>query len=352
MLLVYLSFAGCRSTRRQGLFRQGLLLLRPCWYPEMDPGDCGRNAVFRHDPVPQLSLNPDLGYQFRVYVLLLAAGRIYVGICSARRVRQRLLRHFEGKGAAFTKAWPPIVRGVVCLWPAFDLACEGYMYAVMAGVATSSILVGGFLQGSARPTPLQSWFAVQTRRAVQNLCFRCGGSGHKSETCTRAASVLTFRCSQCGVEHDIRGQGYSELKETAEKACQSHGEQAVVEVVESPDPAPAKCPPRKRSTNPNSGFLVLHGGVELSLLSWYLGKEATRPQRERALRALDGHSAWKIEGGAPRSLVTAGYAKSSSPPAFVPFGSVTLVCVASPTSLNHLLIPLTILEATFPRTGV
>ena len=56
-----------------------------------------------------------------------------------------------------------------------------------------------------------------------------------------------------------------------------------------------------------------------------------------------------IEGGTSRSLATAGYAKLGSPPPFSPFANVKLVKVRSPENLRNLLIPMALLEKTFPR---
>ena len=342
-------------------------------------------SVWGH-PVPDLGLDPVRQFEFRVYLLLCATKRgatcYYVGFVHASKVGERMMAHEKGK-----VHWTSVNRpsAVVFLVGCAHPATEGMLFNALLPLVPSSNyrLLGGWVGTGVAPPPIQVHQFREQSRMLSGQCMTCGSKGHGSDSCKKAPPAVRYLCSGCGADIYICGSGRSvsvaaqvgesclapvrhgnrlgppvpvqpkaQPTANAKGTTQTDGGQAAAGAVSPVDPGPVTCPPRKRSTNPNSGLVVLHAGVELSVLSWYLGKEATRPQRARALAALVNQSAWKIEGGAPRSLVQAGYAKSSSPPPFVPFGSVTLVCVDSPTSLQHLLIPLSVLEEAFPRARV
>ena len=141
------------------------------------------SAWWDYDVVPDLGLRLSAEYRYRVYVLECSSERwgpgpfYYVSIESDEGIVKTLGNHFTGKGRDFTKAHKPCA--IRLAWPVTDTAGEAYVYMAMLRRMKAGTVhkLGGWVQTSIKPSPLQRLVLEQQRRQAQNVCFNCGDPG-------------------------------------------------------------------------------------------------------------------------------------------------------------------------------
>ena len=98
-------------------------------------GEVGGRTLWKSKAIPQLGLEANLEFEYRVYVLECrtpAGSRgpfYYVGIAHRSEVGKRIVQHFNAKGAFYTKANPP--QDIHLIWPAAHTAVEGFVFLAL-----------------------------------------------------------------------------------------------------------------------------------------------------------------------------------------------------------------------------
>ena len=136
--------------------------------------DVNPDRVFRCNFLPELGLEPDLAFPFRVYVLLCRADfnwpySYYVGIAPRDEVVKRIGDHRQRRGAGFdadfTAANPPL--SVLFLYPAATRAMESYVYSAIMTQLPENAITNGRLGGWTQTSPRSSLTEETRRQAVR-----------------------------------------------------------------------------------------------------------------------------------------------------------------------------------------
>lgn len=116
-----------------------------------------------------------------VYILKCVAGKFYVGRCNARNLRGRLYDHRNGRGCAFTRAFPAIhiVRAYRSNHPLDE---DFEVLSMMSSHGIDNVRGGtfsnpGFLCNRHRLT------LVDMLRHMHGACMACGLQGHFVREC-------------------------------------------------------------------------------------------------------------------------------------------------------------------------
>ena len=162
-----------------------------------------------------MGLKHDCSYPFRVYVLLCAGSRYYVGISPVGKLEGRIQKHFAGCGAHYCRVHKPQVALMV--WPALLESVEALVYFTMQqklfqGGKGDCGRLGGWVQTSSNPSPLCVMQCEQTRRQLLGKCFVCGDGRHSagSPSCSGAENkTVLYRCGECSAYVTIDSRGAS-----------------------------------------------------------------------------------------------------------------------------------------------
>ena len=95
----------------------------------MDVSKLNGRTTYRDDRIPEMGLKHDCSYPFRVYVLLCAGSRYYVGISPVDKLEDRIQKHFAGSGAHYCRVHKPQV--VLMVWPALLESVEALVYFII-----------------------------------------------------------------------------------------------------------------------------------------------------------------------------------------------------------------------------
>jgi predicted GIY-YIG superfamily endonuclease len=211
-----------------------------CSFPDL--GSVGPSFVFVHDSLKDCAVGfvPDVGFDFRVYVLQCegkwkGVPRMYCGIEHRSRISQRLVSHFRGEGCAFTRAYPP--SSVLMVLPANSRACEAAMYYTLLARLDAQVpadMLGGWTQTSPRPSPLQRFQKSREHRMLTNACLDCGGRDHFATECRRAVGAVCYEFRGCGCSVAICGAGRSVTLQRGLVDCAAAKGGRVVEKGEAP----------------------------------------------------------------------------------------------------------------------
>ena len=304
-------------------------------------GEVGTRTAWKSTQMPELGLQLDLSYQYRVYVLqcTVPAGSrgpcYYVGIEYKSKVGAHLVQHFSGRGAFFTKANAPVAIQLV--WPACNTAVEGYVFLALLGQMPAGSIqrLGGWTQTSVAPSPLSCMIYEQDRRLMAGHCFKCGG-GHYATACQKPVQGLRYKCPHCSGELVIsaRGQSVSSPATSSSAAAAAatapqppstavtSASQPLARGASRKRPAPGSSPPARASAlqkktgdaaAPSGGKLVDVCGKKYTSLSWFLGRQNPSPSYCTKARQECYRGALELQGGDLRTLVAGGYARA--PPA-------------------------------------
>ena len=183
------------------------------------PDEVRANKFWRSSHVPELGLVPKLSFPLRVYCLECESPhgevgpRYYVGIAKADLVEQRIRDHFKRKGAEYTKALAP--KAIHLLWPAANYAVEAYVFNSLLEIMPRNSVhkLGGWTQTALDPTPIQRMGYERDRRALQQLCFNCGGRCW-SKHCKKPVEGIPYNCPGCGTAVAITERGQSMLAQS------------------------------------------------------------------------------------------------------------------------------------------
>ena len=294
---------------------------------EPDASDVTSTTVWKSKKVPELGLENNLAYEYRVYVLECAAPSgargpyFYVGIEHKSKIWLRLKQHFEHRGSHYTKSRAP--NQIHLIWPAANTAVEAYVYAALSSQlpAGSAHRLGGWVQTSDAPSPLARMLFEQQRRMLKGVCLNCGGN-HWASQCSKPIGGLEYTCPQCneGLVISSRGQSVVAAKAKAPQAP------LPPKMLAPSSSAPAVSAPAKRAASPspaattakvakvsNSGNMVLVCGKSYTSLAWFLGQPNPSPSICSKARAQCQGNALELNGGDFRTLVAHGYAKERLP---------------------------------------
>lgn len=253
--------------------------------------------------IPELGLEANLDFEYRVYALACDGGRIYVGIAHKSWLARRLSSHFDGNGAFFTKQFPP--REILLVFPAVNRAVEAYAYfALLAEYSASSVFrLGGWSQTSTSLSPLTAMMAERDRRLLTNHCLNCGGN-HFAKDCKAQPDGRDYKCGVCTGTVRICNNGASvttqplrapELSATLSSAKRPAD-------VAPPSPAPmkvAKVPPRNMH--------VLVCGVQYTTLAWHLGRPNPTPKEVALVKQSCSECRLELSNGDSKTLQARGY---------------------------------------------
>lgn len=184
----------------------------------MSLGAVTAQTAFCHSSIPELGLHKNFKWDWRVYILACEGGMIYCGIEQWADLVGRMVKHDRGEGAEYTKQHKP--TGVLLCWPVPTRAGEAYIFAQMLALQdTHGQLdkIGGWVQTSVNPSPLQRVVFEEQRRQLRNRCFRCGLAGHYDEQCSKPREGAPYRCPGCKKEVIITSRGQSVLMGPAAK---------------------------------------------------------------------------------------------------------------------------------------
>jgi hypothetical protein len=194
-------------------------------------------TAFCHCSIPELGLVRNFDCLWRVYILACEGGRKYCGIEHRSDLERRMLKHMRGEGAEYTRKHQSI--GVLLCWPVPTRAGEAYVFAQMLELQSAHgqlDRIGGWVQTSVNPSPLQRVVFEEQRRQLRNRCFRCGLAGHYDEECRKPREGAPYRCPGCRKEVIITSRGQSLLMGPA--------------ATESPIVAPPQEPPMQQQQAP------------------------------------------------------------------------------------------------------
>ena len=279
--------------------------------------------------MPQLGLECKLEFEYRVYVIECetppgARGpTVYVGIEHRSQINRRLLQHWGGTGAFFTKERKP--KKLLLVWPAANTAVEGFVFlALLARLPLGSLgRIGGWSQTSTAVSPLSSMVFEQQRRLMRGLCFNCGGN-HWAKTCAKELEGIKYKCCHCEGANTITSRGQALVA-----ARGAHGVAPPPPRPLPPRPEPAARAAPKRQATPSRvapdpqakrakhahasddtsriGCLVSVCGKNYSTLSWYVGQSNPSPGVCKRVREECSANALELDGGDARTLWLQGF---------------------------------------------
>lgn len=154
------------------------------------------DRIFRGTFLPDLGLEPDLTFKYRVYVFLCQADfnypyNYYVGIVPQYELVKRVGDHRHKRGADFTAANPSL--SLLFLFPAASPAVEAYVYSAVMTQLPEHAIANGRLGGWTQTCPRSRFFeeakkqSAREWRMVNNCCLTCGQDDHKVRNCPRQA---------------------------------------------------------------------------------------------------------------------------------------------------------------------
>lgn len=130
-----------------------------------NPATVSSKTCHASSNAPVLGLERNLNFSHRVYLLKCSPQIVggpfcwYVGVSDD--VKKRLMEHFAGKGAKYTREHPPI--SIELVWPASSESVEAYVFA------PTNSCIGGPIRGldpnSVQAQPTQQ---VDAARCSQN----------------------------------------------------------------------------------------------------------------------------------------------------------------------------------------
>ncbi len=108
-----------------------------------------------------------------IYILSLCEGKFYVG--KTTLPASRIDAHFQGKGSAWTRRYPPIaVLGIISNCSDFDE--DRYTKELMARHGVENVRGGSYTQMTLDAATLH--FLEREMRTASDVCLRCGRKGH------------------------------------------------------------------------------------------------------------------------------------------------------------------------------
>ena len=150
----------------------------------------GARTCFRATSMPELGLEANVEFGYRVYVISCVGGRQYVGVETKHKAAERVRRHFSGGAAHYTKTFAP--AELLLFWPAACAAVESYVFSALLACQPARQLsrLGGWTQTSSSPSAHACMVFEEQRRALRGDCFNCGGS-HYAARCERIRGAHT-----------------------------------------------------------------------------------------------------------------------------------------------------------------
>ena len=319
-------------------------------------GEVGARTLWKSKAIPQLGLEANLEFEYRVYVLECrtpAGSRgpfYYVGIAHRSEVGKRIVQHFNAKGAFYTKANPP--QDIHLIWPAAHTAVEGFVFlALLAGLPKDSVRrLGGWTQTSTSPSPLSSLVFEQERRAMRSLCFNCGGL-HMAKHCPKDIEGVTYHCPSCSSKLVITSRGQSAIvKGSAAVKAAARTASLAPPVMQPPSRHTAALASQKRkatsavispvtkasrTVSGNAGKQACICGKRYSSISWFVGQANPSPSLCSRIRRDCYKNAVEMDGGQTRTLEMHGFAAlpPAAPRELVP-DRQRLSCAWVPTAIT------------------
>ena len=280
----------------------------------------GARTCFRATSRPELGLEANVEFGYRVYVISCVGGRQYVGVETKHRAAERVRRHFSGGAAHYTKTFAP--AELLLFWSAACAAVESYVSSALLACQPARQLsrLGGWTQTSSSPSAHACMVFEEQRRALRGDCFNCGGS-HYAARCEQPHQGCTYPCPQCGSSILVTARGETFPQRVARSVAPAPPSQ----VSAAATPAvgvkrrAASCdsesrrPKVVRAAAGTSGAVVSVCGKSYTSLSWFM--HPGKPTERQCLQARDGcgHNALALRSGDVRSLVAQGF--TACPPA-------------------------------------
>lgn len=130
----------------------------------------------------------------KLYILELSYGKYYVG--KSKHVNDRILKHFESHGTAWTKKYKPIkIIKIIDRIDEFDEDKYTKVYMNIYGIDN---VRGGSYTGI-RLDPDEYNFIQKELCTANDVCFKCHKSGHFAKHCrsdVEKRKIVT--CYKCG----------------------------------------------------------------------------------------------------------------------------------------------------------
>lgn len=142
----------------------------------------------------------------KIYVLLLAEGKYYVG--KSNDPNARFLEHVNGCGSAWTTRYPPIeILKVVPMRHPEDEDNITKQYMAEKGV--DNVRGGSYCQMDLPENMSYKERRTREERGVNDECFQCGRTGHFAENCYATTEVISCDCERCGRDGHVMEDCYA-----------------------------------------------------------------------------------------------------------------------------------------------
>ena len=279
--------------------------------------------------VPDLGLERNLDCSHSVYILKCSPQILggpfcwYVGLSDD--VKKRLMDHFAGKGAQFTREHPPI--SIELVWPVSSEAAEAYAFFAMAKKLPQTAVLegrlGGWTQTVSNPSQLSKLMLQDAHRMLKSKCLACGLPDQAAGDAVCKKKIpdsCPITCSNCSETLMVTPLGSvwtkSAVSASATTSASSSGSKRGLDPSSVSLPLklpkrsvpltlPAAEPPPVRRCFPQ----VLVAGEKYTSLEWFLGRGATPRHRNHAL-AHCKKRAVQLHGGNHNTLLQTGTAKT------------------------------------------
>jgi hypothetical protein len=152
----------------------------------------------------------------KVYILKLKNDKYYIG--STDNIDLRLKQHYDGCGSAWTKLHKPI-ETVEILDNCNKFDEDKYTKIYMSKYGIDNVRGGSYCE-----IDISKYVEILNREFThsENLCFKCGETGHYIKNCEETNSEEeedVWGCSYCGGEFDTEELALKHEKKEHKNTC-------------------------------------------------------------------------------------------------------------------------------------